>query len=95
MVNFPKKNIKVINMTPKLATFKIEENKWKAFQDVADRKGSTASAMLKDFIDWVLEGNELPNNNNIDIDRLIDSKLAILRQEFLAEIAELRGELAA
>lgn len=81
-------------MSLKLATFKIDEDKWKAFQEVAEAENSSASAMLKDFINWVIAGNRLKNEeaDTPDIDHRIDSKLAAIKEEILEQ---LRGELAA
>ncbi len=78
-------------MNMKLATFKIEEEKWKAFQEIAEAEGSSASAMLKDLIDWTLAGNRLNETTTPDIDERIDAKLAPLQ----AQIEELRGKFAA
>jgi hypothetical protein len=78
-------------MNMKLATFKIEEEKWKAFQEIAEAEGSSASALLKDFINWTLAGNRLNETVTPDIDERIDAKLAPLQ----AQIEELRGKFAA
>jgi len=78
-------------MSQKLATFKIEEEDWKAFQEIAEGEGSSASAMLKEFIRWSLAGNRLNKTSTSDIDERIDAKLAPLQ----AQIEELRGKLAA
>ena len=84
-----------INMSVKLATFKIEEEKWRAFQEVADKEGSNASAMLKDFIDWVLAGKRLRLEKTQSIDTDIDAKLTAIREEFRQQIENLRRELVA
>lgn len=43
-----------------LATFRIEPDKWKQFKSKTGDVGFSASAMLLDFIDSYLAGNELP-----------------------------------
>lgn len=43
-----------------LATFRIDRIKWEQFKSKTGDVGSTASAMLLDFINWYLAGNELP-----------------------------------
>lgn len=79
-------------MSQKLATFKVDEEKWKAFQEIAETEGSSASAMLKEFIDWVLEGNHLKEATTPDIEERIDAKFASIKEELLQQ---LRGEFAA
>lgn len=90
-------------MSQKLATFKVDEEKWKAFQEIADAENTSASAMLKDFIDWVIEGNRLKESTTPNIDQRIDAKLAALQKQSVdealaplkVELAELRGKLSA
>lgn len=43
-----------------LATFRIEAKTWKAFQERAKMSGTSASALLVDFIDSYLGGTEAP-----------------------------------
>jgi hypothetical protein len=78
-------------MSQKLATFKIDEEKWKAFQEIAETESTSASAMLKEFVEWTLSGNRLNKVSTLDIEQRIDAKLAPLQ----AQIEELRGKLAA
>ena len=66
----------------KLATFRIDESKWEAFQEVAKAQGISATAMLVQFVEWVNAGNQLEKpeaviaTNDVDLDSRIDSKLA-------------------
>ncbi|BAZ71342.1 hypothetical protein NIES4106_61390 (plasmid) [Fischerella sp. NIES-4106] len=84
-------------MSQKLATFKIDEEKWKAFQEAAAVDGASASSLLKDFIDWYMAGNRLekPDVSTPGVDQRIEERFALLREELHQQIEQLRGELVA
>jgi hypothetical protein len=71
----------------KLATFKIEPDRWQAFQDKAKQEGSNASALLKTFIGRYLDGSiEIPSElSSTDIDSRIDAKLEKFEAEILGK----------
>lgn len=61
----------------KLATFKVDENKWDEFKTLCDNKGLSASKALTNFIQNSLDAGELgaaaltpvvESSQNIDID---------------------------
>lgn len=68
-------------MAQKLGTFKIDEEKWEAFKALAEERKSSASEMIKEFIDWALAGNSLsidpavPDDIDSRIEALLDKKL--------------------
>jgi hypothetical protein len=75
----------------KLATFKIQTDKWDAFMGKSAEQGTNASALLKLFIDRYLDGSidleqpQAPSN----IDALIEGRLEPIR----GDLAELRSRL--
>lgn len=93
----------------KLATFRIEPEKWEAFKSLAANQGTSASAMLNDFIDQCLAegrinfdapaavGNDANLINFIDarIDASLTTRLDEMRSQFEAQLEELRGKLKA
>ncbi|MEH2047521.1 GIY-YIG nuclease family protein [Nostoc sp.] len=46
----------------KLATFRIEPEKWKAFKSLATNQGTNASAVLNEFIDKCLAERRIPSD---------------------------------
>ncbi len=63
-----------------LATFRIDLEEWKDFMAQAKAEGSSASAVLVDFIRWYRAGNRVSadtksSTNLDDIDYIIDSRI--------------------
>jgi len=72
--------------TTKLATFKIQPDRWGAFISLATEKGTNASALLKLFVDGYLDGSIDPLAMQTaqevqGIDSLIDKRLAPIHRE--------------
>lgn len=81
-------------MTQKLATFKIDSDRWQAFIDRANEGGSSASALLKWFVDAYLEGNLDPSQYQApsSLDNILDERLAPLQQA-ISDLDERLGKL--
>lgn len=74
-------------MTSKLATFKIEENIWQAFQEKAKGDRTNASALLKSFIGAYLKGRvEIDQYQNIDTIEGIDQRIEKLIEAALEPV---------
>jgi uncharacterized protein (DUF2342 family) len=59
-----------------LATFKIDQSQWDEFKEKANKAGSNASAVLKDFIDAYLDGRIDPKQDGgVDTLMSLDSKI--------------------
>lgn len=73
-------------MTQKLATFKIDATRWQAFINRATESGSSASALLKWFVDAYLDGSIDPNlyQQGSGLEHLLDERLAPLQQAIIA-----------
>jgi hypothetical protein len=75
----------------KLATFKIQSDRWDAFLDKTSEQGTNASALLKLFIDRYLDGSidlkqpQAPSN----IEAVLDEYLEPIK----GELAELRSRM--
>ncbi len=86
----------------KLATFRIDESKWETFQLVAKAQGISATAMLVQFVEWVIAGNQLEKpevvaatNALVDLDNRIDSKLdPILDSRIDSKLAPIKEKLS-
>ncbi|MBW4516015.1 MAG: hypothetical protein KME11_12425 [Timaviella obliquedivisa GSE-PSE-MK23-08B] len=81
-------------MSHKLATFKINGDRWSEFVDVAAKQHTSASSLLKQFIDQYLSGIDErldvePIATPSNINSQIEKALAPIRQE----VEELRGKL--
>lgn len=92
----------------KLATFRIDEEDWQAFLERTKDMGTSASAVLQSFVKWINAGNQLDEPTTTeeqasDIEQRIEAKLVELQRQLVedaiaplkAEVAELRGKLAA
>jgi hypothetical protein len=69
-----------------LATFRIDSDKWEQFKARTGEKNSSASAMLLEFVDWYLAGNELPSRRQADLgnlEALLDNRLHSMLDERL------------
>lgn len=88
-----------------LGTFRIEPEKWERFKALASSSGTSASAVILQFIDNCLDSNNIlsttEGNANLDnleslIDARIDASLATrldeMRSQFEAQLEELRGK---
>lgn len=80
----------------KLATFKVDENKWEAFKALCERSDLSASKALTNFIQNSLDAGELgaaaltpvvesSQNIDIDIDALETRLLAKIRGEIVQQ----------
>ncbi|MFB2920177.1 MULTISPECIES: hypothetical protein [Aerosakkonema] len=63
----------------KLATFRIDPNKWQAFQQWAKRSGTNASALLTEYIDGCLDipptrvsRFSIDRNNDVSLEQRMD-----------------------
>lgn len=82
-------------MTSKLATFRIDDELWQQFQDIAKQNGTTASALLVGFVQGVVKTECIDDKpkvsiQNIDtainssiqsLDELIDNKIKLSIQD--------------
>lgn len=69
-----------------LATFRIDSDKWEQFKARTGEKKSSASAMLLEFVDWYLAGNELPSRKQADLgdlEALLDNRLHSMLDQYL------------
>ena len=73
-----------------LATFRCDSNKWQQFKAQAEAYKTSASAILLQFIDWYLAGNNLPLNNSICIDKEGEFWLNNVLENRLAQLLEAR-----
>ncbi|MGE5658794.1 MAG: hypothetical protein ACM37W_19530 [Actinomycetota bacterium] len=67
----------------KLASFNIDPQKWEQFKLVCEERQSSASVEILKFIDWILEGNALPelepNSNELNARlKAIEARLTAL-----------------
>ncbi|MEH1786453.1 MAG: hypothetical protein V7L23_12915 [Nostoc sp.] len=78
-----------------LGTFRIEPDKWESFKALATSNGSTASAVIVQFIDNCLDTRQIPSTYGDHsslgkVEALIDKRI----EESLAiSISELRSQL--
>lgn len=80
----------------KLATFKINSETWQAFQQKAKANKSSASAVLKRFIDDYLSDRvELTNAEATPQFEALEARLEQLIDERFKEIDERLGKLSA
>ena len=95
-----------IEMSSKLATFRISDQEWKDFQAKADEQGISASALLVAFVKWINSGNTLPKSEaelipDIDFrieERILQALSSVLPEVLAplqAQLDELRGKLIA
>jgi hypothetical protein len=80
----------------KLATFKINSETWQSFQQKAKANKSSASAVLKQFIDDYLSNRvELTNAETAPQLEAIEARLERLVDERFKEIDDRLGKLSA
>ncbi|MBN3875148.1 MULTISPECIES: hypothetical protein [unclassified Nostoc] len=79
-----------------LATFRIDPDKWESFKALTTSNGSTASAVLLQFVDNCLDANQIPSKSahaSLDnIEALIDKRIEESLAEVRSQLEELRGK---
>ncbi|MEH2214662.1 hypothetical protein [Nostoc sp.] len=85
----------------KLATFRIEPEKWEAFKSLVTNQGTSASAVLDEFIDKCLAERRIasdvstPVGDNSNLINFIDKRIEESLVEVRSQLEELRGKLKA
>ena len=88
-----------------LATFRIDPQEWEAFKNIASAEGSSASALLIEFVRWHSNGNRINADTTLsadakpthlpNLDDKIDERIDCRLGELRIQLEELRGKLKA
>jgi hypothetical protein len=81
-----------------LATFRIDPDKWESFKELSANNGSSASAVILQFINNCLDTKQTPSSAHVSLDSLeflIDKRIEASLAEVRSQLDELRGKLQA